>query len=80
MICLQIEKIPLDEIKKELKSAGVSEDAVEELLHVLSINSLTKLEGILFCHFMNSLLTYYFFPTKNNVISCFSPSHSKSTF
>lgn len=41
----QIEKIPLDEIKKELKSTGVSEEGVEELLQVLSIKSLAKLEG-----------------------------------
>lgn len=41
----QIGKIPVDEIKKDLKSAGVSEEAVEELLQVLSIKSLTKLEG-----------------------------------
>lgn len=43
----KIEKIPLDEIKKELKSTGVSEEAVEELLQVLSIKSLAKLEEIL---------------------------------
>ena len=41
----QIEKIPLDEIKKELKASGVSQEAVEELLQVLSIKSLTELEG-----------------------------------
>lgn len=41
----QIGKIPVDEIKKDLKSAGVSEEAVEELLQVLSIKSLKKLEG-----------------------------------
>lgn len=39
-------KIPMDEIKKELKSAGISEKAVKELLHVLSIKSLRKLEGL----------------------------------
>ncbi|KDP29162.1 hypothetical protein JCGZ_16551 [Jatropha curcas] len=43
----KIEKIPIDEIKKELKSVGMSEEAVEELLQVLSIKSLTKLEEIL---------------------------------
>lgn len=43
----KIEKIPLDEIKKELKSTGVSEEGVEELLQVLSIKSLAKLEEIL---------------------------------
>ncbi|OAY42720.1 histidine--tRNA ligase, chloroplastic/mitochondrial [Manihot esculenta] len=43
----KIDKIPIDEIKKDLKSVGMSEDAVEELLQVLSIKSLTKLEEIL---------------------------------
>ncbi|EEF42906.1 histidine--tRNA ligase, chloroplastic/mitochondrial [Ricinus communis] len=43
----KIEKIPVAEIKKELKSVGMSEEAVEELLQVLSIKSLTKLEEIL---------------------------------
>lgn len=49
-VCIIIDKIgkiPVDEIKKDLKSAGVSEEAVEELLQVLSIKSLTKLEEIL---------------------------------
>lgn len=41
----QIEKIPIDDIKKELKLIGMSEVAVEELLQVLSIKSLEKLEG-----------------------------------
>ncbi|CAK9320103.1 unnamed protein product [Citrullus colocynthis] len=43
----KIEKIPLDEMKKELKVVGVSEDAIEELLQVLSIKSLSKLEEVL---------------------------------
>ncbi|KAF2289884.1 hypothetical protein GH714_039018 [Hevea brasiliensis] len=43
----KIEKIPMDEIKKDLKSVGMSEEAVEDLLRVLSIKSLTKLEEIL---------------------------------
>ncbi|POO01732.1 Histidine-tRNA ligase [Trema orientale] len=42
----KIEKIPLDDIKKELKSVGVSTEAVEQLLQVLSIKSLTELEEI----------------------------------
>ncbi|KAA3466365.1 histidine--tRNA ligase, chloroplastic/mitochondrial [Gossypium australe] len=42
-----IEKIPIDEIKRELNATGLSEDAIEELLQVLSIKSLTKLEEIL---------------------------------
>ncbi|XP_050243167.1 histidine--tRNA ligase, chloroplastic/mitochondrial isoform X5 [Quercus robur] len=49
-VCIIIDKIgkiPVDEIKKDLKSAGVSEEAAEELLQVLSIKSLTKLEEIL---------------------------------
>lgn len=41
----QIEKLPLDVIKNDLKSAGMSEAAIEELLRVLSIKSLTELEG-----------------------------------
>ena len=40
-----MEKIPIDEIKKELMSTALSDEAIEELLQVLSIKSLTKLEG-----------------------------------
>ncbi|XP_057438293.1 histidine--tRNA ligase, chloroplastic/mitochondrial-like isoform X2 [Lotus japonicus] len=40
----KIEKIPIDEIKKELKAAGLSQEAVLELLQVLSVKSLTELE------------------------------------
>ncbi|XP_019162482.1 PREDICTED: histidine--tRNA ligase, chloroplastic/mitochondrial-like [Ipomoea nil] len=40
----KLEKIPIDEIKKELKSAGLSDVAIEELLQVLSVKSLAKLE------------------------------------
>ncbi|XP_057983440.1 histidine--tRNA ligase, chloroplastic/mitochondrial isoform X2 [Malania oleifera] len=43
----KMEKIPMDEIKKELKSVGILEEAAEELLRVLSIKSLTKLEEVL---------------------------------
>lgn len=43
----KMEKIPIDEIKRELKDAGISEEATEELLQVLSIKSLTKLEEVL---------------------------------
>ncbi|GMN39218.1 hypothetical protein TIFTF001_008447 [Ficus carica] len=42
-----IGKLPLDEIKKELNAVGVSTEAVEQLLQVLSIKSLTKLEEII---------------------------------
>lgn len=41
----QIEKLPLDVIKNDLKSVGMSEEATEELLRVLSIKSLIELEG-----------------------------------
>ncbi|XP_028081000.1 histidine--tRNA ligase, chloroplastic/mitochondrial-like [Camellia sinensis] len=47
-VCIIIDKmetIPIDEIKKELRSAELSDEAIEELLQVLSIKSLTKLEG-----------------------------------
>ncbi|XWS66841.1 hypothetical protein CRYUN_Cryun05aG0235700 [Craigia yunnanensis] len=50
MVCIimdKIEKIPIDGIKRELNAIGLSEEAVEELLQVLSIKSLTKLEEIL---------------------------------
>ncbi|KAK6149058.1 hypothetical protein DH2020_016583 [Rehmannia glutinosa] len=40
----KLEKIPIDDIKKELRSAELSEEAVEELLQILSVKSLTKLE------------------------------------
>ncbi|XWS43559.1 hypothetical protein CRYUN_Cryun16bG0114400 [Craigia yunnanensis] len=43
----KIEKIPIDEIKRELNATGLSKEATEELLQVLSIKSLTKLEEIL---------------------------------
>lgn len=49
-VCVIIDKIgklPLDEIKKELNAVGVSTEAVEQLLQVLSIKSLTKLEEII---------------------------------
>ncbi|KAI6675274.1 hypothetical protein NL676_003180 [Syzygium grande] len=43
----KIGKIPVEDIKKDLKLAGMSEVAVEGLLQVLSIKSLQKLEEIL---------------------------------
>ena len=42
----QMEKIPIDDIKKELRSAELSEEVIEELLQVLSVKSLEKLEGL----------------------------------
>ncbi|CAM8922828.1 unnamed protein product [Rhodiola kirilowii] len=43
----KIEKIPRDEIKKELGNVGISDQAIAELLQVLSIKSLDKLEEVL---------------------------------
>ncbi|XP_027175315.1 histidine--tRNA ligase, chloroplastic/mitochondrial isoform X2 [Coffea eugenioides] len=40
----KMEKIPIDDIKKELRSAELSEEVIEELLQVLSVKSLEKLE------------------------------------
>ncbi|XP_059646836.1 histidine--tRNA ligase, chloroplastic/mitochondrial isoform X2 [Cornus florida] len=40
----KMEKIPLDAVKKELRSAELSEEAIEDLLQVLSMKSLTELE------------------------------------
>ncbi|KAJ8431244.1 hypothetical protein Cgig2_011768 [Carnegiea gigantea] len=46
-VCIVIdkrEKIPLDEVKRELVSAGMSEEAIQDLLEILSIKSLAMLE------------------------------------
>ncbi|KAG7607961.1 Histidine-tRNA ligase [Arabidopsis suecica] len=43
----KIEKIPIDEIKKELGFTGISDDAIEQLLQVFSVKSLDDLEDIL---------------------------------
>uniref|UniRef100_A0A7N0TG93 histidine--tRNA ligase n=1 Tax=Kalanchoe fedtschenkoi TaxID=63787 RepID=A0A7N0TG93_KALFE len=43
----KIEKIPREEVKKELGFVGISDEAIEELLQVLSIKSLDKLEEVL---------------------------------
>lgn len=43
----KIEKIPIDEIKKELNSVGMPQEGVNKLLEVLSIKSLSELEEIL---------------------------------
>ncbi|CAM8959940.1 unnamed protein product [Rhodiola kirilowii] len=54
----KIQKIPRDEIKKELGIVGLSDDAIEELLQVLSIKSLDKLEeghdGLLHVHVVSA--------------------------
>ncbi|CAM8965771.1 unnamed protein product [Rhodiola kirilowii] len=54
----KIQKIPRDEIKKELGIVGLSDDAIEELLQVLSIKSLDKLEeghgGLLLVHLVSA--------------------------
>ncbi|XP_026400775.1 histidine--tRNA ligase, chloroplastic/mitochondrial-like [Papaver somniferum] len=49
-VCITIdklEKIPIDEIKKDLKLVGMTDEAIEELLQVLSVKSLSELEEIL---------------------------------
>lgn len=62
MICVYIEKkkmgkIPMEEIKKELELVELSKDAIEDLLQVLTIKSLTELEGI--------VIKYLFITIKN---------------
>ena len=42
-------KIPIEEIKKELQAVELSNEAIEDLLQVLSMKSLTELEGIIGC-------------------------------
>jgi histidyl-tRNA synthetase len=39
-----MEKIPIDEMKKELKSADLTEEVIDDLLQVLSIKSFPELE------------------------------------
>ncbi|CAN0926134.1 Histidine--tRNA ligase, chloroplastic/mitochondrial [Linum grandiflorum] len=56
----KIEKMPIEEIKKDLSSVGLSEDVIKELLQVLTVKSLTELEGRLtfsLRFFMNSNYT-----------------------
>ena len=50
----------MDDIKKDLMSAGVSEEAVEELLQVLSPKSLTESEGSLFSPSHCEVILSYF--------------------
>ncbi|XP_057785271.1 histidine--tRNA ligase, chloroplastic/mitochondrial isoform X2 [Salvia miltiorrhiza] len=40
----KLEKIPMDDIKNELRAAELSEQAVEELLQILAVKSLEELE------------------------------------
>lgn len=40
----KLEKIPMDDIKKELRAVELSEQAVEELLQILTVKSLKELE------------------------------------
>lgn len=60
----QLEKIPIDEIKKELKSAGLSDVAIEELLQILSVKSLAKLEGFAWHMFYLLILLFSFLVKK----------------
>lgn len=43
----KIEKMPIEDIKKELRVAGIPSDAVEGILHALSLRSLSELEEFL---------------------------------
>lgn len=43
----KIEKMPAEDMKKELRVAGISSDAVEGILHALSLRSLSELEELL---------------------------------
>ncbi|MFS7939228.1 putative transcription factor EIL family [Helianthus anomalus] len=45
----KVGKIPMEEIKKELKLVDLSNEAIEDLLQVLSMKSLTELEGTFCC-------------------------------
>lgn len=38
-------KIPMDEMKQELKAVGVSDIAIGQMLQVLNVKSLSKVEG-----------------------------------
>ncbi|GKD38734.1 hypothetical protein Tco_1258941 [Tanacetum coccineum] len=43
-------KIPMEEIKKELQAVKLSNEAIEDLLQVLSMKSLTELEVLYIVH------------------------------
>lgn len=44
-LCVQLNKIPIDEIQNELISVGVSLGAVKGIIEVLSLKSFPELEG-----------------------------------
>ena len=44
---MQLGKLSREEIEKELISAGLSSEAVQGIIEVLSLKSLSKLEGFL---------------------------------
>lgn len=64
------------EIKKELESIGVLEEAIEQLLQVLSIKSLTELEGWSCSYFDSKINMSDLFLGDINQLSC--PSWSIS--
>lgn len=57
-------KIPIEEIKKELALAQLQEEAIEELLQVLSMKCLTELEGQLL-----SLVEQIPYPFRKNIFT-----------
>lgn len=65
IILIQIEKIPIDEIKKELNSVGMPQEGVNKLLEVLSIKSLSELEGQ-FQHVAGEATLYLVFFAKHS--------------
>jgi cell division protein FtsL len=53
-ICImQLGKLSRDEIERELTSTGLSSEAVQGIIEVLSLKSLSKLEGFLLTLVLN---------------------------
>jgi hypothetical protein len=57
---MQLGKITREEIEKELISTGLSSEAVQGIINVLSLKSLSKLEGFLliFCCWLIIMLMH----------------------
>lgn len=60
MSIMQLGKMTREEIEKELVSTGLSSEAVQGIIDVLSLKSLSKLEGFLltFCCWLVNLLLW----------------------
>ena len=56
---MQLGKITREEIEKELMSTGLSSEAIKGIVEVLSIKSLSELEGWFSSGFLYYLLTYF---------------------